>query len=355
MSLFTSIRDAVTHPATTANSALDAVGLSNSASDAFSRNADDLGRHPVSSSTGGLIGGSSGVIDFSNFSKGAGVKNNSLTGGLSNKNNSYGAQIMALYLGGEYLSGDSGATSTYGTAGSDTAAGMGGQSLVSGQTTGVGEVGTSATGYGTANTGSYAVGDSVGYGTQAAADPTYGYGTSWGTGSSAAGDAGGSSSLLTSSNINSGVNLLSTYLQSKQAQAGTAAAANAADPFASQRPMYQQALQQLMTNPAGFLNTPQYQTAMASGVDAVDRSAGAQHLLGSGNRLAELMQYGQGVENTQFNSYADLLSTLSGAKTGSPAAASQALTTGTNTQMNQTNELLKTIAPMMMSYFGYGS
>jgi hypothetical protein len=61
------------------------------------------------------------------------------------------------------------------------------------------------------------------------------------------------------------------------------------------------------------------------------------------------------VENTQFNQYAELLSTLSGAKSGSPVAASQALTTGTNTQMNQTNELLKTIAPMVMSYFGYGS
>ena len=336
MSWFTSIRDAVTNPAATANSGLDALGLSNSATDAFARNADDLGRHPVSSSTGGLIGGSSGVVDFSNFSKGAGVKNNSLTGGLSNKNNSYGAQIMALYLGGEYAFGGDAAGAGATTGVGSTEAGAGGT-----MTTGAGEVGTGAADY----SGGYA----------AAVDPTYGYGTSWGTGSSAAGDAGGSSSWLTTSNINSGVNLLSTYLQSKNSQAGAQAAANAADPFASQRPMYQDALKQLMTNPAGFLNTPQYQTAMASGVDAVDRSAGAQHLLGSGNRLAELMQYGQGVENTQFNQYAELLSTLSGAKSGSPAAASQAITQGTVDSNATTNQLIKTIAPMVMSYFGYGS
>jgi hypothetical protein len=98
-------------------------------------------------------------------------------------------------------------------------------------------------------------------------------------------------------------------------------AAAAADPFASQRPQYQQQLSSLMADPSSVSKLPGYQFQLDQGVQAVDRAAGAKGMLGSGNRLAELMHYGQGLASDFYGKQVSTLSQLSGANIGSPAAA----------------------------------
>lgn len=57
--------------------------------------------NPLSSSTGGIWGGQGGIVNFN--TGGAGVKSNSLQGGLSNQNNRYGLIALGTYFGGNYL------------------------------------------------------------------------------------------------------------------------------------------------------------------------------------------------------------------------------------------------------------
>ena len=103
--------------------------------------------------------------------------------------------------------------------------------------------------------------------------------------------------------------------------AGTpGSAVAAADPFAAQRGQYQQSLQQLMQGK--FTPTdPSYQFRLDQGTEAVNRGAAASGLLRSGNRLAELMQYGQNLGSTEYGNQFQRLALLSGAEIGSPATA----------------------------------
>ena len=114
---------------------------------------------------------------------------------------------------------------------------------------------------------------------------------------------------------------------------GPGSAAQTADPFASQRPQYQQQLQQLMQNPNSVTNTPGYNFQMQQGTDAVARQQAAMGGAGSGAEQAALTQYGQGLASNQYQQQFNNLSTLSGANVGSPGAAGQL-----QQQQNQQNQ-----------------
>ena len=111
-------------------------------------------------------------------------------------------------------------------------------------------------------------------------------------------------------------------------------AASLADPFAEQRPQYQQQLAKLMSDPGSLATSPLYKFAQEQGLEAVNRTAGARGQLGSGNRLADLTRYGQGLAGQQFFQMAPLLGRFAGADTSSPAAAGSAYAYGQGKAMD---------------------
>lgn len=100
------------------------------------------------------------------------------------------------------------------------------------------------------------------------------------------------------------------------------AAANAADPFGSQRGQYQNQLANLMQGKFSA-NDPSYDWRFKQGQQALERSAAAKGFLGSGNILAELQNYGQGQASQEYQNQYNRLLPLTGATTGSPGAAGQ--------------------------------
>lgn len=108
--------------------------------------------------------------------------------------------------------------------------------------------------------------------------------------------------------------------------ASSSNAAALADPFASQRSQYQTQLSDLVKDPSSFLSSPLHKATTDYGVQAINRSAAAKGQLNSGNRLTDLLRYGQATGAENYYKQADLLSTLSGATTSSPAAAASAQT-----------------------------
>ena len=71
-------------------------------------------------------------------------------------------------------------------------------------------------------------------------------------------------------------------------------------------------LDQLMANPGEMTSSPLYKFAFDQGMKGVERSAGAKGLLGSGNRLASLTEFGQGLASQQYFGQANLLAGLAG-------------------------------------------
>lgn len=176
----------------------------------------------------------------------------------------------------------------------------------------------------------------------------------------------------------------SSKQQKQQAQSQREAQA-AADPFAPQRPQYQTMLNnfmhgysfdgstgptpdgmppksdgtmggghsfmtpmQFLTNPGSFVTDPSYQWRLNQGLEGVNRGMAASGMLNSGNRMLELMRYGQGAASQEYgnqfqrlqseygNQYSRLAQ-LAGVNIGSPGAASQAITIGTQNQITQQN------------------
>jgi len=108
-------------------------------------------------------------------------------------------------------------------------------------------------------------------------------------------------------------------------------AADLADPFRNERKGYQNSLRSLMANPGEFSSSPVYKFAYDQGLNALQRKGSIR----SGNKLAELMKYGQGMASQMYFPQANLLSTLSGATTGSPAAAGLAVSGAFNRSQDQ--------------------
>lgn len=112
-------------------------------------------------------------------------------------------------------------------------------------------------------------------------------------------------------------------------------AANLADPFRNERGAYQNHLRTLMANPGSIASSPTYQFAFDQGMDAINRRAAATGRANSGNVLGELTRFGQGLAGQQFFNQANLLALLSGATTGSPAAAGSLYQGGINRSQDQ--------------------
>lgn len=110
-------------------------------------------------------------------------------------------------------------------------------------------------------------------------------------------------------------------------------AARLADPFGNERKQYQNQLSTLMTNPGSFESSPFYKFAYDQGLESIQRKGNVR----SGNKLAQLMKYGQGMASQHYFPQANLLSTLSGATTGSPAAAGLAVSGAFERSQNLAN------------------
>ena len=108
-------------------------------------------------------------------------------------------------------------------------------------------------------------------------------------------------------------------------------AADLADPFRNERKGYQNSLRSLMANPGEFSSAPVYKFAYDQGLNALQRKGSVR----SGNKLAALMKYGQDAASQLYFPQANLLSTLSGATTGSPAAAGLAVSGAFNRAQDQ--------------------
>jgi hypothetical protein len=108
-------------------------------------------------------------------------------------------------------------------------------------------------------------------------------------------------------------------------------AADLADPFRNERKGYQNSLRSLMANPGEFSSSPVYKFAYDQGLNALQRKGSVR----SGNKLAALMKYGQDAASQLYFPQANLLSTLSGATTGSPAAAGLAVSGAFNRSQDQ--------------------
>jgi len=127
--------------------------------------------------------------------------------------------------------------------------------------------------------------------------------------------------------------IVSSSISANASESNAQTAANAADPFASQRGQYQQQLSQLINNPSSITSTPGYQFGLQQSQNAVEGSAAANGMVNSGNVLNALSTNAQGYASTQLNNQELLLAQLSGANVGSPGTAGQILQ-----GQNQTNQ-----------------
>jgi len=75
---------------------------------------------------------------------------------------------------------------------------------------------------------------------------------------------------------------------------------------------YEAKLRALLDNPDAIANTGAYKFALQQGQQGLERSAAAKGMLNSGNTLAELTKYGQGMASQQYGSEADRLGKLTG-------------------------------------------
>ena len=83
---------------------------------------------------------------------------------------------------------------------------------------------------------------------------------------------------------------------------------SSSSPFQTQ---YGQMAGNMMMPGASFTSSdPSYNFRFQSGLDAVNRTEAAKGMLGSGNRLMDLMNYGQGMASTEFGNEFSRLTTL---------------------------------------------
>ena len=76
---------------------------------------------------------------------------------------------------------------------------------------------------------------------------------------------------------------------------------------------YRTRLNSLMDNPDSIANTGAYKFAFQQGNEAVNRNLAARGLLKSGNRLAELTKFGQGLASQQYGAEFDRMANLTNA------------------------------------------
>lgn len=121
---------------------------------------------------------------------------------------------------------------------------------------------------------------------------------------------------------------------------GGSSGAAAADPFAAERPKYQEMLSAMMTgkNADGSAydftaSDPSYKWRQQQGIAGVNQGAANSGLLFSGQRGLDLANYSSNLASTEYNNEFLRLAQLSGANSGSPGVAGQL--TNQQTQMQQ--------------------
>ena len=103
---------------------------------------------------------------------------------------------------------------------------------------------------------------------------------------------------------------------------GTSSQASAAaDPFAGERPVYQQKLRDLMENPSSYQQSAASKTATQTGMSAIDANMAAKGLGNSGAQQTALTKYATDMAGADYQTQMSNLMQLSGATGGSPAAA----------------------------------
>lgn len=75
---------------------------------------------------------------------------------------------------------------------------------------------------------------------------------------------------------------------------------------------WQNQLMDLLKNPSSIQNDPSYQFRLGQGTQAINRSAAAKGMLGSGNVLAELAKFGQGMASEELGNKTNTLAALMG-------------------------------------------
>lgn len=142
--------------------------------------------------------------------------------------------------------------------------------------------------------------------------------------------------LGNASNYNPGVNYQSAIAPYMSQSGGGSSAV-------SQNNEYANKLKALMANPDSIAKTGAYQFQYNQGQQALERSAAARGMSGSGNVLAELMKYGQGQASQAYDTEANRLAALSGSENqfilGKMSAANQEFATG-----KQNNALMGQLA-----------
>lgn len=150
--------------------------------------------------------------------------------------------------------------------------------------------------------------------------------------------------------ITIGGGIYSATRSQRNTQNAANAAADRADPFGDYRAQFANRLESgfdalTRFDPTQISLDPAYQFRLKSGIDAINRGAAANGMLGSGNRLIALQELGQGLASDftqqQWNRNMGILGMLgqfSGATTGSPASAGNLMLQGgqaANSQFNQ--------------------
>jgi hypothetical protein len=139
---------------------------------------------------------------------------------------------------------------------------------------------------------------------------------------------------------------------------GAQSAANAADPFASQRGQYQTMLSNLINNPSSITSLPGYQFGLEESNKAVEGSAAANGMVNSGNVLQALANNSQQYASTALNNQELLLAQLAGANIGSPGTAGQILANQNTANGQAASAIGNQVGSAVNSYFsgsGYQS
>lgn len=112
------------------------------------------------------------------------------------------------------------------------------------------------------------------------------------------------------------------------------------DPFGKQRPMYQEQLARLMTDPEGYVkNDPAYQSMLRLTLNPVESKMRARGYGNSGNILSELTRVAGDTTNKYVGDLRKDLGQFAGSQFG-PASAASILQTGMQGSINSRNQAL---------------
>jgi len=150
--------------------------------------------------------------------------------------------------------------------------------------------------------------------------------------------------------ISTGLAVYSAYNNNKNQKKAGSAAANAADPFASERTEYQEDLRDLMRGEF-TPSDPSYKWRFDQGMEGVNRGAAASGMLRSGNRLAELETFGQNMASQEYSNQFARLSRLAGADIGSPSTAAQIIQNDKGNASAYTQRLIEKAVPAIGNWW----